>query len=256
MQFGEQAIEKIFMQETTGLFMLTEDTGSDFFKNFENVARKFKEEYVFVYSDLQGEEGQQLADFFGIKQDSLQDVLPVIRIVNPTDQQRYAFEGDVKAATEADIEKFVSDFKAGNLTPFYLSEDIPEVATVDGLTTVVGKSFDKIVMDRKNDVFVFYYAPWCDHCASMKSTWSDLAKETEGFEDLVIASMDATVNEHASLQVEDFPTLILYTKDDKTGKYIYEKEDRDMDNFKSFLTKNSGAYRKATGDQHPLTEDL
>ena len=37
--------------------MLTEDTGSDFFKNFENVARKFKEEYVFVYSDLQGEEG-------------------------------------------------------------------------------------------------------------------------------------------------------------------------------------------------------
>ncbi len=68
-----------------------------------------------------------------------------------------------------------------------MSEEIPEVATIDGLTTVVGKTYEELVTYSDKDVFVFHYAPWCGHCETMKPIWIELAKETADIEDLIIA---------------------------------------------------------------------
>ena len=81
------------------------------------------------------------------------------------------------------------------MTPHLDSEEIPETATVDGLTTVVGKSWKDIVMDESKDVFVEIYAPWCGHCKKLEPIWKEVAKTTEGIEDLIIAKMDGTANE-------------------------------------------------------------
>ena len=40
--------------------------------------------------------------------------------------------------TGDDIAKFIADFKAGSLSPHLKSEPIPEPATVEGLTVLVG----------------------------------------------------------------------------------------------------------------------
>lgn len=63
------------------------------------------------------------------------------------------------------------------------------------MTTLVGKNHDEFVLDETKDVLVEYYAPWCGHCKKLAPIWADLAKKTEGIENLIIAQMDATQNE-------------------------------------------------------------
>lgn len=55
---------------------------------------------------------------------------------------KYVWEGDTKALTGADIAKFVNDFNDGKLQPFLKSDPIPEPATVEGVTTLVGKNWE------------------------------------------------------------------------------------------------------------------
>ena len=74
---------------------------------------------------------------------------------------KFGFDGDIKKMSVADISKFISDFKIGNLEPLLISEEVPQHQTVDGLTFIVGKTWDTIVNDPSKDVFVFSYAPWC-----------------------------------------------------------------------------------------------
>ena len=133
----------------------------------------------------------RLAEFIGVEKKDM----PSMRLIAPEESMlKYVWEGDVNALSGADVEKFVSDFKAGNLQPHLKSEAIPEEATVEGLTTLVGKSWESIVKDSSKDVLVKYYAPWCGHCKALAPTWADLAKDVMDIEDLVVADFDATVN--------------------------------------------------------------
>ena len=60
------------------------------------------------------------------------------------------------------------------------------------------------------------YAPWCGHCKKLEPIYKELAEKLSGVEDVVIAKMDSTANEHPSLNVQGFPTLKLYKPGNKT----------------------------------------
>ena len=51
-------------------------------------------------------------------------------------------------------------------------------------------------MDETKDVLVEYYSPNCVHCIKFAPIWEELAKKTEGIENLIIAKMDAIYNEN------------------------------------------------------------
>lgn len=97
--------------------------------------------------------------------------------------------------TADNVSKFVKDFKNGTLKPHLKSEKIPEEQTVDGLTTIVSDTWDKIVNDPTKEVLVEYYVDWCAHCMSLAGTYSELAADLESIDDLVIAKMDYVKNE-------------------------------------------------------------
>jgi protein disulfide-isomerase A1 len=59
------------------------------------------------------------------------------------------------------VEEMVESYIAGTLQPELKSKPIPE--TQDGpVFELVGKQFDEIVFDDSRDVFVEFYASWCD----------------------------------------------------------------------------------------------
>ena len=183
--------------------------------------------------------------------------MPTLRLISPEDSMlKYVYEGDAKAMSGDDVAKFVSDFKAGNLSPHLKSEPIPEPATVDGLTVLVGKSWDAVVNDPTKDVLVKYYAPWCGHCKALAPVWDSLAKDVEGIEDLVIAKFDATVNEVAGLEIRGYPTLKFYPKDNKNG--IDYDAGRDEGDFQKWLAEHSGVYQAArpAGEGEATQEEL
>jgi protein disulfide-isomerase A1 len=174
--------------------------------------------------------------------------MPTLRLISPEESMlKFVWEGDVSSMTVDNVKSFVSDFKAGNLKPHLKSAARPEADTVDGLTTLVGSSFEELVNDASKDVLVKYYAPWCGHCKALAPVWDELAKDTEGIEDLLIAKFDATENEVAGLDIRGYPTLKFYPKDNKAG--VDYSGDRALDDFKKWLGENSSAYKASAPAQ-------
>ena len=130
------------------------------------------------------------------------------------------------------------------------SEDLP-TDTSAPLKTLVGKNFKQEVIDSGKDVFIKFYAPWCGHCKKMAPTWEKLAAELVNVPGLVIGNFDATANEAAGVAVSGYPTLKLYVG----GKPIdFKGGNRELEDFKKFLTENSPAYKKYLETAKPNEE--
>ena len=88
---------------------------------------------------------------------------PAFVIQDLESQLKYPYSQE--QSLDADkVEEMVESYVAGALTPELKSKPIPE--TQDGpVIDVVGKQFDEIVFDDSRDVFIEFYATWCDFLA-------------------------------------------------------------------------------------------
>jgi len=125
------------------------------------------------------------------------------------------------------------------------SEDVPKEQ--GPVTTVVGKTFDKIVNDPTKDVLIEFYAPWCGHCKQLTPKYEDLGKKFKGVDSVVIAKIDATANDYPSseFKVSGYPTIFL--KPAKAGaKPILYEGAREVDDMYKWVKKNA---KSAIGDK-------
>ena len=76
---------------------------------------------------------------------------------------------------------------------------------------------------------------------NLAPVWANLAIEMLDINGLVIAIMNATMNEAPGLKIEDYPTFILFPKDNKKG-IVYEGE-HNTEGFRKFLWENSSMYQ-------------
>lgn len=171
---------------------------------------------------------QRLTDYISVQPEEL----PTVRLVTDAtaSMTKYKLTGEITAASVA---TFVQEFEAGRARAHYKSEE-PPASQTGPVITVVGSTFDSIVMDPNKDVLVEFYAPWCGHCKKLEPIFKDVAKKLEGVSTLTIAKMDATANDVAGLDVEGFPTLQLYRADKKDDPLDFDG-DRDVDSFIQWL---------------------
>ena len=249
--FSEDYIEPIFGDQNDAVLLFTEETGQGYQDAFAKAAKDLSGEILFVTSGVTDGIQSRLGEFLGVTKDQL----PTLRLISPSNAMaKYQWEGDISALSTDSVRAFVSDFKDGKLKPHLKSEPVPEPATTEGLTVLVGNNWDEIVNDASKDVLVKYYAPWCGHCKALAPTWDELAKDVEGIEDLVIAKFDATANEVAGLEIRGYPTLKFYPKDNKAG--VDYSGDRDLPAFKKWLGENSSAYQASAPAGDAVQEEL
>ncbi|PWV07316.1 protein disulfide isomerase 2 [Trypanosoma cruzi] len=95
--------------------------------------------------------------------------------------------------TAESIENLFIEYSEKKLFQKIKSQPVPEIETVEGLTTVVGKTLDKYLSSGK-DMLIEFFAPWCGHCKNLAPIYAKVAKEFES-SDVIIAAMDATANQ-------------------------------------------------------------
>jgi len=136
--------------------------------------------------------------------------------LNPEGMKKFRSETKAADHTVESLGKFADDVLSGAISPHMKSQPIPEKN--DGpVIDIVGVEWERLVQDPSKDVFVKYYAPWCGHCKSLAPHWEDLGKHFASNENVMIAKFDATENEADGVEVESYPTLIYYSRDNKMG---------------------------------------
>merc|ERR1712151_800894 len=236
--FSEDYIEPIFADHNPALILFTEETGQAWQDTYAAAAKELAGEILFVTSGVTDGIQARLGDFLGVTKDDM----PSLRLIDPSEgMTKYIWDGDVANLSTDIIKQYIADFKDKKLEPHLKSEEIP--AEQGALTVVVGKEWEKIVKDETKDVLVKYYAPWCGHCMALAPTWDSLGEDVKDIEDLIIAKFDATANEVAGLEIRGYPTLKFYPKDNKDG--VDYGGDRELDDFKKWLSENSSAYQAA-----------
>uniref|UniRef100_A0A1J3I4V9 protein disulfide-isomerase n=1 Tax=Noccaea caerulescens TaxID=107243 RepID=A0A1J3I4V9_NOCCA len=174
----------------------------------EDLARKFKSKLMFIYVDITSENlAMPFLTLFGIEASNKTVVAAFDNNLN----SKYLLESD---PSPSNIEDFCSGLADGTVSRYYRSEPVPDNENAS-VVTVVGKTLDELVFNSRENVLLEVHTPWCVNCEAISKQVEKLAKHFKGFENLVFARIDASANEHAKLQFDDFPAILLYKAGEK-----------------------------------------
>jgi len=248
MFFDEKAAEIIFSNSKNALFVLYGEDPAQaqpFQKVMEDASTDLKGKVVMSDSKITEGLGSRLAEFLGVETTASPRFM-MITFAND-DVQKFTME---TAATKENVVKFVTDVLSGAIKPFLKSAEIP-TETDEAVKTIVGKTFNDVVINSNDNVFIEMYAPWCGHCKTLLPIFEELGALAKNIPNLTIGKFDATANEAEGVSVKSFPTIFLYKAGSKNAPIPYEGG-RDLESFKKYLTEQLGTQ----WDAKPANEDL
>lgn len=105
---------------------------------------------------------------------------------------------------------------------------------------MVTSTFDELVLNNDNDVFIKFFAPWCGHCKDLAPVWLELAETLEVVPNLTIAEIDATENEVPGFDITGYPSIYLLVAGKKESPIEYQGP-RTLENMVAYLSENSPA---------------
>ena len=231
--FDELAAGLIFSKQIPGLFFYRVNGTEDdirFNELANSLVDELKGEIQIVVTDIQEGVQKKLAEYAGIKSSHLPTIL--IHDTRESEIKNYKISNEIniKSITKEDILKFVNDWRNRKLNLYLKSEDIPAstaISTSSGpIVTIVGKTFKSIVYDNMfNDVLVQFYAPWDLESQKLIPIYEDLANKMKlANPSLIIAKIDATLNDVENHKIEYYPTIKLYKKFHKYNPIEFEHE--------------------------------
>ena len=235
MKFDEKAAQLIFGKEVPAIMLYASeksDKWAEYQKLMKIVSEKINGKLKVVLTDIKEGMAARLAEYIGIKESDL----PTVRIADTRgDLKKYNMEGEIN---EANILKFVEDWEHHKLKAQYKTQEEPKENNGD-VRVVVGKSFQKEVIDNDKDVMILFYAPWCGHCKALHPKYEEVAKKLKDKNPkLVLAKMDYTENEVESVNISGFPTVKFYPGNKKSTPIEYDG-DRSVDDIIKFIKKNA-----------------
>jgi protein disulfide-isomerase A1 len=224
-EFDERAIELIFKESNPVIFLFS-TSYAEYSPMFTKLAKEFKGTILFSKADLFTTDNGRLAQFLGVTGESQ----PTSLILQPSTQSKFLISNEV---SEENLRAFINDWKDEKLSAYRKSEKIPEESHENNVRVLVGKNFADVVYDSTKNVLVEFYAPWCGHCKQLVPEYEKLATELKGYDNIVIAKIDATANEVQGEDIRGFPTIRFYAASDKKSEEF--SGNRDYEGLLSFI---------------------
>jgi len=244
-EFNQESSKKIFASDIKVQFMLFSSAKDEAHKErlelVTKLAKDLKGEMVFAYIPMDEPGSKRIVDHIGVTN------APTFRITT-TGQEFIKYKPDTDDITEKNMRAFISSYLSNSLERYLKTEEVPKDWDSKPVKVLVGNNFEEVALDTTKDVLVKFYAPWCGHCKKLVPVYDQLAEHFKNDDDVVIAKLDATVNEisHKEAKVSGFPTLILFHKDGQVSKY---EGDRSLESLKEFV-------RPAAVDEDTKEEDV
>jgi protein disulfide isomerase len=148
------------------------------------------------------------------------------------------------AALEKGLTAFLTDFAQLALKAAVKSEPAPAAAPAAGeVATIVGTTFEDLILNRDKNVLIEFYAPWCGHCKALTPKYEQLADELKDeFGKVMIAKLDLTANDLPGdakqlFPVQGFPTIFLAQKGKKAP--IQFEGSREVADMKKWVLEKS-----------------
>lgn len=153
-------------------------------------------------------------------------------------KSRYAMEPTDEFNAEV-LTEFVQQVLFGQVKPVIKSELVPAKNPIKNLWTIVGSTFEEIVVQRKKDTLLAFVAPWCGHCKEFLPVYQKLAESFKVESDKIqIAKIDGTANDYPEqFAVTGFPTLYYVPAADYLAPIAYSG-DRSLDDMTKFVHDN------------------
>ncbi|XP_010254101.1 PREDICTED: protein disulfide isomerase-like 1-6 [Nelumbo nucifera] len=216
-------------------------------KNFllllQDVARKFKSKIMFVCVDIaEGNLAKPFLTLFGLEESEQTVVTAFDYRIN----SKYLLESDL---TPSNLEEFCSGLLSGTLSPYFKSQPMPNNKG-ETIQTIVGRTFDDLVLSSLQHVLLEVHTPWCIKCKTTSKQIEKLAKHFRRFDNLIFGRIDASSNEHPKLQITDYPTLLFYPSGDKLNP-IKQATKSSLKELAAFINKNV----KGTEDRRQPSEE-
>ena len=231
-EFNHDSASKIFGGSIKShlLFFVSKADGhiEKYVEPLKEIAKEYREDILFVTISSDEEDHTRIFEFFGMNKEEV----PTLRLIKlEEDMAKYKPESnDLSAET---IRAFLKKFMEGKLKQHLLAQDLPEDWDKQPVKVLVASNFEAVALDKSKDVLVEFYAPWCGHCKQLAPIYDQLGEKYKDNESVVIAKMDATVNELESIKISSFPTIKLFRKGD--NKVIDYGLDRTFDEFVKFM---------------------
>lgn len=77
------------------------------------------------------------------------------------------------------------------------------------------------LVDKKKNIFVMFFAPWCGHCTAIKPKFAKVGRALRGDAKVAVVAVDATENEALAEEfgVEGYPTFVMLKDGASPKKY-------------------------------------
>jgi protein disulfide-isomerase A1 len=224
----------------------TSDKIQDFKTELHKAAVEYKSKNI---SLLLGDPitSQGAFQFYGLKD----EWLPLFMVQDNTNRKYLS-----KNVEPDQITSWLNEYLDGTLTPYKKSQPIPETNDMP-IKTVVGESFNEFVYESGKNVLLEFYAPWCVHCKKLDPMLEEIAIALQNDESIIIAKIDATLNDVADeFELSEFPTLYFFSADKKRELF---KGGRTVESITDFIKKHKfppTAKLETTAETETLVEEV
>ena len=243
MGLDKRAVNFIFEKKIPALILYANEKSrkwNQYKKLMIDISEKINYKLKVIMTDIKEGLGAKNAELMNVNKKEL----PTLRIADSRGDylKKYKMEGELN---EDNILKFVDDWEKKRLKSYIKSAEIPENNN-DDVLVVVGKTFEKEVINNDKDVMLLFYSPLCYHlyydCKDIIKKYSEVAKRLKRFNSkIILGKIDASENEVESIHISGSPKFKFFPGKKKDKAPIDYEGDNSVNDIIKFI-KDHASY--------------